>query len=42
MNRRHPADTAILAGLIIGHIAGAIVLARIGIGVRDFLNRNNR
>lgn len=28
MTRRHPVDTAILTGLVIGHIAGAVAIAR--------------
>ena len=39
-------DAALVAGLILGYIAvgvaGAVVLTRIGLGIRDFLNRNDR
>ena len=39
-------DAVLVAGLILGYIAvgvaGAVVLTRIGLGIRDFLNRNDR
>ena len=39
-------DAVLVAGLMIGYItvgvAGAVVLTRIGLGIRDFLNRNDR
>ena len=38
-------DFGILLAIAVGYIAaaltGAIILARIGLGVRDFLNRND-
>ena len=38
-------DAVLVAGLMIGYIAvgvaGAVVLTRIGLGIRDFLNRND-
>ena len=39
-------DAALVAGLMLGYITvgvvGAVVLTRIGIGIRDFINRNDR
>ena len=39
-------DAVLVAGLMLGYIAvgvaGAVVLTRIGLGIRDFLNRNDR
>ena len=33
--------SALMAGFIVAFLGGAIILARIALGVRDFLNRNN-
>lgn len=39
-------DAVLVAGLMLGYIAvgvvGVVVLTRIGIGIRDFINRNDR
>lgn len=39
-------DAVLVAGLMLGYITigvvGAVVLTRIGIGIRDFINRNDR
>lgn len=39
-------DAVLVAGLMLGYITvgvvGAVVLTRIGLGIRDFINRNDR
>lgn len=40
MTRRHPVDTAILTGLIVGHITGAIIIARTAHALVQWSRRN--